>query len=85
MGQLETTAGRYRSLRISAVADGLPDLLAQAEANEASYLVFADMLIEHEARQRDANRIEPPAWPTDVLSQLPTTKDRDIDSLLPLA
>jgi len=32
-----------------------------------------------------ANGIEPHAWLTDVLSRLPTTKDRDIDRLLPLA
>lgn len=32
-----------------------------------------------------ANGIEPHAWLTDVLTRLPTTKDRDIDSLLPLA
>lgn len=30
-----------------------------------------------------ANGIEPHAWLTDVLTRLPTTKDRDIDSLLP--
>ncbi|MFA6231542.1 MAG: transposase domain-containing protein, partial [Rhodanobacter sp.] len=27
----------------------------------------------------------PHAWLTDVLTRLPTTKDRDIESLLPLA
>lgn len=32
-----------------------------------------------------ANGIEPHAWLTDVLTRLPTAKDRDIDSLLPLA
>jgi len=32
-----------------------------------------------------ANGLEPHAWLTDVLTRLPTTKDRDIDSLLPLA
>jgi len=32
-----------------------------------------------------ANGIEPHAWLTDVLTRLPTTKDRDIDTLLPLA
>ncbi len=30
-----------------------------------------------------ANGIEPHAWLTDVLTQLPITKDRDIGSLLP--
>ncbi|MGH8216647.1 MAG: IS66 family transposase, partial [Rhodanobacteraceae bacterium] len=32
-----------------------------------------------------ANGIEPHTWLTDVLTRLPTTKDRDIDTLLPLA
>jgi transposase len=32
-----------------------------------------------------ANGLEPHAWLTDVLTRLPTTKNRDIDSLLPLA
>lgn len=32
-----------------------------------------------------ANGFEPHAWLTDVLTCLPTTKGRDIDSLLPLA
>jgi len=32
-----------------------------------------------------ANGIEPHAWLTDVLTRLPTTKDRDIEPLLPLA
>lgn len=32
-----------------------------------------------------ANGIEPHAWLTDVLTRLPTTQDRDIASLLPLA
>ena len=32
-----------------------------------------------------ANGIEPHAWLTDALTRLPTTKDRDIDTLLPLA
>ena len=31
-----------------------------------------------------ANGIEPHAWLTDVLTRLPTTKDRDIESLLPI-
>ena len=31
-----------------------------------------------------ANGHEPQAWLTDVLPRLPTTLDRDIDTLLPL-
>ena len=58
MSQLDQTAGHYRSLRLSAIADGLPDLLAQADANTVSYLTFADMLIAHERQQRDAKRLQ---------------------------
>src|SRR5690606_4969015 len=32
-----------------------------------------------------ANGLEPHAWLTDVLTRLPTTRDRDIGTLLPLA
>jgi hypothetical protein len=32
-----------------------------------------------------ANGLEPHAWLTDVLTRLPTTQNRDIESLLPLA
>jgi DNA replication protein DnaC len=57
MSQLEQTQSRYRSLRLSAAADGLPALLAQAEANEASHLSFADRLAEYEMAQRQDKRI----------------------------
>lgn len=58
MSLLDQTAGQYRNLRLSAIADGLPDLLAQAEANTVSYLTFADMLIAHERQQRDTKRLQ---------------------------
>jgi DNA replication protein DnaC len=57
MGLLEHTAGQYRSLRMAAVAADLPALLAQAEANAVSYLTFADMLVEHERKQRETKRL----------------------------
>src|SRR5699024_2908174 len=57
MGHLEMTTGRYRSLRLSAIADQLPDLLSQAEANDVSYLSFADMLVELEQQARETKRI----------------------------
>jgi hypothetical protein len=44
MGALEATTGRYRSLRLSVIADDLAALLSRAEVNEVSYLTFADML-----------------------------------------
>ena len=57
MSQLEQTEARYRSLRLSAAADELTNLLAEAEANEMSYLSFADRLAEHELTQRQDKRI----------------------------
>lgn len=57
MSQLEQTVSRYRSLRLSAAADELTKLLAEAEANEMSYLSFADRLAEHELIQRQDKRI----------------------------
>lgn len=57
MSQLEQTVSRYRSLRLSAAADELTNLLAEAEANEMSYLSFADRLAEHELIQRQDKRI----------------------------
>ncbi len=57
MSQLEQTVARYRSLRLSAAADELTSLLAEAEANEMSYLSFADRLAEHELIQRQDKRI----------------------------
>ena len=57
MSQLEQTVARYRSLRLSAAADELINLLAEAEANEMSYLSFADRLAEHEMVQRQDKRI----------------------------
>ncbi|ERS12754.1 MULTISPECIES: IS21-like element helper ATPase IstB [Marinobacter] len=57
MSQLEQTVSRYRSLRLSAAADELTSLLAEAEANEMSYLSFADRLAEHELIQRQDKRI----------------------------
>jgi len=44
MSSLEHTIARYRSLRLSATAEELANLLPQAEVNEMSYLSFADRL-----------------------------------------
>jgi glucan phosphorylase len=41
--------------------------------------------IATEGTTAKTNGIEPHAWLTDVLTRLPSTKDRDIDELLPLA
>jgi DNA replication protein DnaC len=58
MSQLEQTISRYRSLRLSAAAEHLTQLLSQAEANQLSYLNFADQLAEYELAQRHHKRIE---------------------------
>ncbi|BCO08264.1 hypothetical protein GF1_06400 [Desulfolithobacter dissulfuricans] len=57
MPSIETTVAKFRGLRCTSIAAGLPDLLAAAETNEVSYLEFADMLVEHERRQRNHKRI----------------------------
>ena len=55
MSRLEQTVGRYRNLRCTAIADELPQLLAQAEANAASYLDFAEQQVR-EHKRLDGNR-----------------------------
>lgn len=57
MSALELTAGKYRHLRLYATAGHLQELLAQAEANELSYLSFAERLADHELEQRCDKRI----------------------------
>jgi DNA replication protein DnaC len=57
MSQLEQTMARFRSLRLSATAGLLAELLAQAEANDMSYLHFADLLAEQEQVQRQHKRV----------------------------
>lgn len=58
MNQLETIAKQLRSLRLGAAASQLATLVATAEANEASYLSFAESLVSHEITQRNVNRIK---------------------------
>lgn len=57
MSLLDRTTAQYRSLRLTATANQLTELLAQAEANELSYLDFAQRLAEHELTQRTRSRI----------------------------
>jgi len=58
MSSIDQVAQKYRSLRLSGIAEHLEPLLAQAEANESSYLHFAQSLVEHEETQRNSKRIE---------------------------
>jgi len=54
---IDTVAQKYRGLRCTMIAQELAELVSQAEANELSYLAFADHLAEYERRQRDSKRI----------------------------
>jgi DNA replication protein DnaC len=58
MSSIEQVAQIYRSLRLSGIAEHLEPLLTQAEANESSYLHFAQSLVEYEQNQRNNKRIE---------------------------
>lgn len=58
MGSIEQTAKLYRSLRFNAIGKGLQQLLAEAEANDLSYLQFAHQLAEYESGQRNRKRVE---------------------------
>jgi DNA replication protein DnaC len=55
---IEAVAQKYRGLRCNSIAEGLAGLLGQAEANEISYLEFADTLVEHEQQRRNRKRID---------------------------
>ena len=58
MSSIERTANLYRSLRLFAISQGLTGILGQAEANELSYLQFAQQLAEHESAERNRKRVE---------------------------
>jgi DNA replication protein DnaC len=54
---IETVARQYRGVRCNSIAEELPALLQQAQANEISYLEFAYQLVEHEHQNRNRKRI----------------------------
>ena len=54
---IEQVEQKYRGLRFNHIAAALSELLSRAEANEISYLEFADQLVEHEQEQRNQKRI----------------------------
>ncbi len=58
MSAINSVAQKYRSLCLTGVAEHLEPLLSQAEANESSYLHFAEALVAHEQKQRNGKRIE---------------------------
>jgi DNA replication protein DnaC len=58
MSSINQVAQKYRSLCLAGIADHLEQLLSQAEANESSYLHFAESLVLHEQQRRNGKRIE---------------------------
>lgn len=58
MSSINHVAQQYRSLCLTGVAEHLEQLLGQAEANQSSYLHFAEALVLQEQNQRNAKRIE---------------------------
>lgn len=57
MNSIEQVAYQFRSLKLASMAGALEPLLAKAEANELSYLQFAQSLVEHEVVERNTKRI----------------------------
>ena len=55
---IEIVAQKYRGLRCTSIADGLADQLKQADADEISYLEFADQLADYEQKRRNGKRVE---------------------------
>jgi len=58
MSSIDSVADKYRSLCLSGMAEQLAAMLSQAEANESSYLHFAESLVDYEHQQRNRKRIE---------------------------
>ncbi len=58
MSSIKSVSQKYRSLHLTAIAQGLEQMLSAAEANAVSYLQFAEALIDRELLQRNSKRIE---------------------------
>lgn len=56
MASFEMIVPKYRSLRLSSIAEALPDLVARANDNEPSYLDFAEIIVDKELGMRAAKR-----------------------------
>jgi DNA replication protein DnaC len=50
-------ATQYRGLRFNNIADALETIIGHAQANELTYLQFAERLVEHELSSLDSKRI----------------------------
>jgi DNA replication protein DnaC len=57
MSCIKTVCQQYHSLRLGVLADQLTDLLSQAEANEMSYLHFAELMAQSELTGRNDKRM----------------------------
>ena len=58
MSSIDQVAKQLRSLRLHHLGAELETLLSSAEANDLSYLQFAQTLADHEIKQRSLKRIE---------------------------
>lgn len=58
MVSFETAKNKYKTLRFNSISLSLDKLVKEAEGNEISYLQFAEMLVEHELKTREENRIK---------------------------
>ena len=59
MSSYDQVAQKYRGLLFTGAAEALESLVQQAEANELSYLQFADLLVDQERRPRQQKRLAP--------------------------
>jgi len=58
MSSINAAAQKYRSLRLSVIAENLETLVTQAESKASSYLSFAEALVDCEQLERNSKRIE---------------------------
>jgi DNA replication protein DnaC len=58
MSNFEIIKNKYRSLRFNSIASSLDELVKRAEGNDISYLQFAEMIVEHELKNREENRVK---------------------------
>lgn len=56
MANFEIVKTKYKALRFNSISSYLDNLVKKAEAQEISYLQFAEMLVEHELNGRNDNR-----------------------------
>ncbi len=57
MANFEIVKNKYKTLRFNSISSCLDNLVKKAEANEISYLQFAEILVEHELNNRNDNKV----------------------------